>query len=138
MFGGGVSDSGVGKGVGEDSFDSDADYEDSSGYSNDNAELSDYSETDVEDEDLYTTCVKRKDMDNVHGNFDWFGIGTSSNVNDGHVVSFDSADSEGNMESLSSDFEEGQATQRKKRKYPNFTEHDLKGKVKLRIWQRFS
>jgi hypothetical protein len=42
VFGGGVSDSGVGKGVGEDSFDSDADYEASSGYSNDNAELSDY------------------------------------------------------------------------------------------------
>lgn len=28
---------------------------------------------------------------NVHGNFEWFGLGTSSNVNEGNVVSYNSA-----------------------------------------------
>lgn len=55
VVGKGVSDSSVGKEVGEDSFDSDTDYEASSRDSENNAELSDYEGTNAEDEDLYTT-----------------------------------------------------------------------------------
>lgn len=72
---------------------------------------------------IFTQHVKG----NVHGNFEWFGLGTSSNVNDGNVVSYNSANSERDMESLSFESEEWQSTQcKKRRKYPNFTEHDLK------------
>lgn len=47
-------------GVGEDSSESDVDYEASSEDSDDSAVLSDYEETDAEDEDLCITRVKGK------------------------------------------------------------------------------
>jgi hypothetical protein len=136
----GLLDAGVEKVVGEDSSD-DADYEaSSSGESDDRSKLSDYETTDAEDEELYTTVLRGKNKDNVHGKFEWFGLGISSNVDDGEVVPSDSADSDGDMESLSSesDEEQGTQTQRKKKiKYPEFTEHDLKGKIKLKKGLRF-
>jgi hypothetical protein len=55
-------------------------------------------------------------------------------------VPSDSADSEGDMESLSFESDEGQSTRsrhKKKIKYPEFTEHDLKGKIKLKMGLRF-
>lgn len=45
--------------------------------------------------------MKGKDKHNAHGNFGWFGHGTSSNVYNGDVVPSHSVDSEGNMEILS-------------------------------------
>lgn len=51
---------------------------------------------------IFTQHVKG----NVHGNFEWFGLGTSSNVNNGNVVSYNSANSERDMESLSFESEE--------------------------------
>jgi hypothetical protein len=56
-------------------------------------------------------------------------------IHDGDVVSSDSTDSEQDMESFSSEFDSGEATRsqlKKKIKYSEFTEHDLKGKIKLR------
>lgn len=73
------------------------DYETFSVNSDDSADWNDYEEIDADDED----------KNNVNGNFDWYGLGTSSNVNYGDVVPTDSTDSEDYMESLSSEFDEG-------------------------------
>jgi hypothetical protein len=47
--------------------------------------------------------VKGKDKHNAHGNFDWFGHGTLSNVYNGDVVPSNYVDTKENMEILSSE-----------------------------------
>jgi hypothetical protein len=117
LDGGGVQD-GVVEGVGEEN-------------------LSDYDTTDAEYEDLSTTDVRGKNNETM---IEWFGAGAYSNVHDVDVVSSDSADSERDIESLSSESDNVEATRsrrNKKIKYPEFTEHDLKGKIKLKKGLRF-
>lgn len=63
-------------------------------------------------------------------------MGAFSNAHDKDAISYDFADSERKMESLSSDSDEVNASQtqgrrKKKIKYRDFTEHDLKGKIVL-------
>jgi hypothetical protein len=55
------------------------------------------------------------------------------------VISTDSADSERDMDSLSSESDDANASRsgRKKIRYPDFTENDLKGKIKLKKGIRF-
>jgi hypothetical protein len=126
---------GVGEkeGVGEDSSD-DPDYE-ASGDEN----LSKYETTDAEDEDLYTNVRRRKNIKDIHNKFDWFGVGATSNARDVDVISSDSADIERDMDSLSSKSDDMNASRsgRKKIRYPEFTENDLKGKIKLKKGIRF-
>jgi hypothetical protein len=52
------------------------------------------------------------------------------------VISSDSADSERDMDSLSLESDDVNASRsgcKKKIRYPEFTEHDLKGKIKLKM-----
>lgn len=130
---GGVEDANVEEGVGEDSSD-DPDYE-VSGDEN----LSEYETTDAEDEDLYTNVRRGKNMEDTHNNFDWFGVGATSNAPNVDVISTDSDDSERDMDSLSSESDDANASRsgRKKIRYPDFTENDLKGKIKLKKGIRF-
>jgi hypothetical protein len=133
----GVGDEGdayVGRGVGEDTYDEsdDPDYEVDESDEN----LSGYETTDAEDEDLYTSVRRGKSKENTHEKFDWFGVGAFSNAHDKDAISSDSADSEREMESLSSDSDDVNASQtrgrrKKKIRYRDFTEHDLKGKIVL-------
>jgi len=130
---GGVEDASVEEGVGEDSSD-DPDYE-ASGDEN----LSEYETTDAEDEDLYTDVGRGKNMEDTHNNFDWFGVGATYNAPNVNVIPADSGDSERDMDSLSSESDDANASRsrRMKIRYPDFTENDLKGKIKLKKGIRF-
>jgi hypothetical protein len=132
---GDVEDAYVEKGVGEDTYDEsdDPDYEVDESDEN----LSGYETTDAEDEDLYTSVRRGKSKEDTYEKFDWFGVGAFSNAHDKDAISFDSADSEREMESLSSysdDVKAFQTQERRKKKirYRDFTEHDLKGKTVLK------
>jgi hypothetical protein len=54
--------------------------------------------------------VRGKNKEDFHGKFDWFGVGASFNAHVGDVVSFDSADNEWDMESLSSNMDDVNAS----------------------------
>jgi hypothetical protein len=138
---GDLGDAYVEKGVGEDervgkdSYDEsdDPDYEADELDEN----LTGYETTDAEDEDLYTSVTRGKSKEDTHEKFDWFGVGAFSNAHDKDAISSDSADSEQEMESLSSysdDVKAFQTQERRKKKirYRDFTEHDLKGKTVLK------
>jgi hypothetical protein len=127
---------GVGKDeeVGEDSYDEsdDPDYEADESDEN----LIGYETTYAEDEDFYTSVTRGKSKEDTHEKFDWFGVGAFSNAHDKDVISSDSADSEREMESLSSESDDvntsqAQGRRKKKIRYQDFTEHDLKGKIFL-------
>jgi hypothetical protein len=98
--------------------------------------LSGYETIDAEDEDLYTSVRRGKSKEDTHEKFDWFGVGAFSNAHYKDAISSDSADSEREMESLSSDSDDVNASQtrgrrKKEIRYRDFTEHDLKGKIVL-------
>lgn len=54
--------------------------------------------------------MRVKNKETLHGKFEWFGVGASSKAHDGDVVSSNSDDSERDMESLSSESDDGEAT----------------------------
>jgi hypothetical protein len=109
LDGGGVQDADVDKGDGEEEQvgdESSDQYNDSDYEATREENLSGYETTDAVDEDLYTTVARGKNKEDFHGKFDWIRVGASFNAHVGDVVSFDSADSERDMESLSSEFDD--------------------------------
>jgi len=99
---GGVEDVVVEKGVGEDEGVGEDSSDDPNYEASGDEKLSGYETTNAEDEDLYTTITRGKNKEDIQGKLDWFGVGAAFNAHDGDVVSSDSADSEWDMESLSS------------------------------------
>jgi hypothetical protein len=76
------------------------------------------------------------ELDENLSRVDWFGVGTFFNAHDTDAISSDSTKSEWEMESLSSDSNDVNASQtrgrlKKKIIYRDFIEHDLKGKIVL-------